>query len=74
MTYNEPRYAALRAQGGTRVFALNRERLETLLDSHPRIVYKAMRAIMRVVHAIQRRMNLHLIELQNYIYKVHGKY
>jgi CRP-like cAMP-binding protein len=71
---NQPRYASLRAIGATRVFALNRERLESLLDTHPRVVYKAMRAIIRVVHDIQRRLNLHLIELQNYIYKVHGKY
>lgn len=71
---NEPRFAALRAVGSTRVFSLNREKFETLLDSHPRIVYKAMRAIMRVVHAIQRRLSMNLVELQNYIYKVHGKY
>jgi CRP-like cAMP-binding protein len=71
---NEPRYAALRAVGASRVFSLNREKFETLLDSHPRVVYKTMRAIMRVVHAIQRRLSMNLVELQNYIYKVHGKY
>jgi len=71
---NEPRFAALRAAGTTRVFSLNREKFETLVDSHPRIVYKVMRAIMRVVHSIQRRLSMNLVELQNYIYKVHGKY
>lgn len=71
---NEPRYAALRAVGKTRVFSLNREKFETLVDSHPRVVYKVMRAIMRVVHSIQRRLSMNLVELQNYIYKVHGKY
>jgi len=71
---NEPRFAALRAVGTTRVFSLNREKFETLVDSHPRIVYKVMRAIMRVVHSIQRRLSMNLVELQNYIYKVHGKY
>ncbi len=71
---NEPRFATLRAEGATRVFSLNREKFETLLDSHPRVVYKAMRAIMRVVHSIQRRLSMNLVELQNYIYKVHGKY
>jgi CRP/FNR family transcriptional regulator, cyclic AMP receptor protein len=71
---NASRSHSLVARGATRVFSLNREKFETLLDSHPRLVYKTMRAIMRVVHSIQRRMSLNLVELQNYIYKVHGKY
>jgi CRP/FNR family transcriptional regulator, cyclic AMP receptor protein len=71
---NAPRTHSFVARGATRVFSLNREKFETLLDSHPRVVYKTMRGIMRVVHGIQRRMSLHLLELQNYIYKVHGKY
>ena len=71
---DEPRYASLRAQGETRVFSLNRGKFETLLKTHPKVVYKTMRAIMRVVHALQRRMSMHLIELQNYIYKTRGKY
>lgn len=69
-----PHYAALRAQGETRVFSLNRGRFELMLTSQPVIVYKTMRAIMRTVHAIQRRMSMHMLELTNYIYKTHGKY
>jgi CRP-like cAMP-binding protein len=71
---DEPRYACLRAQGPTQVFSLNRGKFETLLKTKPKIVYKTMRAIMRVVHGLQRRMSMHLVELQNYIYKTHGKY
>jgi CRP-like cAMP-binding protein len=71
---DEVRYASLIASGPTRVFSLNREKFETLVATHPRVVYKAMRAIMRVVHAIQRRLSMQMIELQNYIYKTHGKY
>jgi len=71
---NTPRSHSLVAKGATRVFSLNREKFETVIPAHPMLVYKVMRAIMRVAHAVQRRMSLHLIELQNYIYKVHGKY
>lgn len=71
---DEPRSASLVASGQTRVFSLRREQLETLLDTHPRIVYRTMRAIMRVVHAIQRRLTMQMVQLQNYIYKTHGRY
>ena len=71
---NAPRSHSLIAKGPTRVFSLNREKFETLIPSQPMLVYKVMRAIMRVAHAVQRRMSLNLAELQNYIYKVHGKY
>ena len=71
---NAPRSHSLVARGATRVFSLNREKFEGLIPSQPMLVYKVMRAIMRVAHAVQRRMSLNLVELQNYIYKIHGKY
>ena len=37
-------------------------------------VYRVMRAIIRTVHAIQRRLSMQQVELTNYIYKQHGKY
>jgi CRP-like cAMP-binding protein len=67
-------YASLVALGDTRVLGLKRETLESLLTSHPDIVYKVMRAIIRVVHQIQRRLSMQSAELTNYIYKQHGKY
>jgi hypothetical protein len=33
-----------------------------------------MRAIVRTVHAIQRRLSMQSVELTNYIYKQHGRY
>ena len=66
--------ATLRAIGQTEVFSIKRDRLESLLDSHPRIVYLVMRAIFREVHGILRRMNMQHIELSNYISKQHGRY
>jgi CRP-like cAMP-binding protein len=69
-----PHYASLVATAETRVFGLERERLESLLDTHPDIVYRVMRAIVRTVHEIQRRISMHSTELMNYIYKQHGRY
>ena len=67
-------YASLVAVGPTRVFGLEREKLEALLPTHPEIVYRVMRAIVRTVHEIQRRISMHSVELTNYIYKQHGRY
>jgi CRP/FNR family cyclic AMP-dependent transcriptional regulator len=70
----DPRYAALRAAGPTRVLCLKRDKLESLLGREPLIVYRVMRAIFRVVHGILHRMALQANELTNYIFKQHGKY
>jgi CRP-like cAMP-binding protein len=67
-------YAALVSRGTTRVFGLEREELESLLKVDPDAVYRVMRAIIRTVHAIQRRLSMQQVELTNYIYKQHGKY
>ena len=67
-------YASLVARGDTRVLGLERERLESLLTARPDIVYRVMRAIIRAVHQIQRRLSMQSVELTNYIYKQHGRY
>jgi CRP-like cAMP-binding protein len=67
-------YASLVATSPTRVFGLEREKLESLLQVHPEIVYRVMRAIIRTVHQIQRRLSMQSVELANYIYKQHGRY
>jgi len=67
-------YAALVARGETRVLGLEREKLESLLTARPDIVYRVMRAIIRAVHQIQRRLSMQSVELTNYIYKQHGRY
>jgi CRP-like cAMP-binding protein len=69
-----PRYAALKAQGPVCVFRLSRNTFELLVPTHPWVVYKTMRAIMRTVHALQRRMSMQMIELTNYIWKQGGRY
>jgi CRP-like cAMP-binding protein len=67
-------YASLVVRGPTQVISLSREKLESLLDAEPLIVYRVMRAIVRAVHAIQRRLSAQSVELSNYIYKQHGRY
>ena len=69
-----PHYAALRAAGPTQVLSLQREKLESLLERDPVIVYRVMRAIFRVVHVILNRLAMQSSELTNYVFKVHGKY
>ena len=66
--------ATLRAIGPTEVFSLKRDRLESLIDTHPRVVYLVMRAVVREIHVILRRMNMQHVELSNYISKRHGRY
>jgi CRP-like cAMP-binding protein len=68
------RYASLVALSDTRVLGLSRSSLEGLLDTHPKVVYHVMRAIVRVVHEIQRRLSMQTAELTNYLYKTHGRY
>lgn len=68
------RYASLVALSDTRVLGLSRDALEGLLETRPKIVYHVMRAIVRVVHDIQRRLSMQTAELTNYLYKTHGRY
>jgi ribosome-associated toxin RatA of RatAB toxin-antitoxin module/CRP-like cAMP-binding protein len=68
------RYASLVAQTDLQLLVLEREGLESLLDSHPRVVYGVMRTIVRTVHRTQSRMSLQATELTNYIVKQHGRY
>lgn len=69
-----PRTATLRAVGECRVYTMEPERFETLLDSHPHLVYKVMRAIFRITHVNLMRMNQQTQQLENYITKTRGRY
>ena len=69
-----PRYASLVADAGTRVLHLERTQLERLVDTHPLILYKLMRAIVRSAHGTQARQSQQASELTNYIVKQHGRY
>jgi CRP-like cAMP-binding protein len=71
---SKERYASLRATTTAHVLVLERERLESLIDSHPRLLYAVMRAILRTGHSVQTRMAVQAAELTNYIVKQHGRY
>ena len=71
---SQPRYAALVALGPTRVFSLQRSKLESLLDRHPLIVYRVMRSITRFAHQVLHRSGAQTAELTSYIFKTHAKY
>jgi CRP-like cAMP-binding protein len=68
------RFASLVAMNDSRVLGLSRGDLEGLLDRDPHLVYRVMRAIVRIVHDIQRRLSMQTAELTNYLYKTHGRY
>ena len=71
---SRPRYAALVALGPTKVFSLQRARLESLLDSHPLVVYRVMRGITRFAHQVLHRSGVQMTELTSYLYKTKAKY
>ena len=64
----------LRALCATSVLSLKRADFEKVVEAHPQLVYKVMRAVARSAHKIVHRMNTEFIELSNYIFKQHGRY
>lgn len=66
--------ATLRAQRDTDVYVLQRQAFEALVKTHPALVYKVMRSIIRSVHTTLLRMNRQFVEMNNYIMKEHGRY
>lgn len=69
-----PRKATLRAVGNATVYTLEPDAFETLLSTHPRVVYKVMRALFRITHMNLMRMNQETRQLTDYINKTHGRY
>lgn len=66
--------ATLYAVGDTQVLSLERVKFESLINSHPMIVYRVMRGLARSMHGIVRRGNSQSAELSNYIYNINGRY
>jgi len=69
-----PRRATLTSVGNSTVYTLTPENFESLLETHPRIVYKVMRGLFRITHANLMRMNVETQQLSNYINKTGGRY
>ena len=66
--------ATLYAVGNTKVLSMPRAKFEALINSHPMMVYKFMRGVVRNVHGIVRRVNTQSAQLTNYIYRTQGRY
>jgi len=64
----------LRALCDCQVLSLTRKDFEDVVNQNPQLVYKVMRAVARSAHRIVHRMNHQFIELNNYIFKQHGRY
>jgi len=64
----------LRALCRSQVLSLARKDFEGVVDKNSQLVYKVMRAVARSAHENIHRMNSEFIELQNYIFKQHGRY
>ena len=71
---SEKHTVGLRALSTVKVLSLTREKFESIVDEHPQLVYRVMRAVGRSAHRIVHRMNADFIELSNYIFKQHGRY
>lgn len=69
-----PRKATLRAIGNATVYTLTPDDFNSLVDAHPRLAYKVMRALFRNTHANLMRMNQESQQLSNYIHKSQGRY
>ena len=68
------RKAILLADTDGVVLTLEPEDFESLIETHPWLVYKVMRALFRVTHTNLMRMNLESAELRNYMMKTGGRY
>jgi CRP/FNR family cyclic AMP-dependent transcriptional regulator len=66
--------ARINVRKNSAVLLLQRAKLETLLHSHPSIVYCVMRNLVRHVHGVARRKNAEKEEMSNYLYGMHGRY
>jgi CRP/FNR family transcriptional regulator, cyclic AMP receptor protein len=69
-----PRKATLRGIGNATVYTLTPEAFDTVVDAHPRLAFKVMRALFRVTHSNLMRMNQESQQLSNYINKTQGRY
>ncbi|MEO8332615.1 MAG: cyclic nucleotide-binding domain-containing protein [Gallionella sp.] len=66
--------SSIKVKKDSAVLLLHRSRLETLLSTHPSVVYYVMCNLVRHVHGVARRKNIENTEMSNYIYRIHGRY
>jgi CRP-like cAMP-binding protein len=69
-----PRKAGLRAANDCTLLTLEPDAFEALLDGHPRLVLKVMRALFRITHSNLMRVNQESDQLRNYVTGSNGRY
>ncbi len=68
------RKATITAATDAIIYTLEPKDFEALLEKHPKVVYKVMRALFRVTHSNLLRMNMESQAMTNYINKAGGRY
>jgi CRP-like cAMP-binding protein len=66
--------ARIIARKESAVLLLQRTKLESLLHTHPSIVYRVMRNLVRHVHGVARRKNAEKEQMTDYFYRMNGRY
>ncbi len=66
--------ARIKVRKDSAVLLLQRAKLESMLNSHPSIVYCVMSNLVRHMHGVARRKNAEKEEMSNYLYRTHGLY
>jgi CRP-like cAMP-binding protein len=66
--------ARIKVRKNSAVLLLQRPKLESLLQTHPAIVYCVMRNLLQHVHGVARRTKAENRELSNYFYRMNGRY
>ncbi|MBI5345502.1 MAG: cyclic nucleotide-binding domain-containing protein [Deltaproteobacteria bacterium] len=63
-----PRSATIVAISDLETYMIDKKDFETIVDQHPRIIYKLLRNIVFTIHSIVRGMNSRYIEMLNYMW------
>ncbi len=63
-----PRSATIVALSDLDTYVIDKKDFESLVDKHPRIIYKLLKNIVFTIHDIVRRMNTSYMEMINYMW------
>ena|SRR5690554_1579161 len=63
----EPHSMTLKSRKESNVIVLKRQDFESLIETHPTIVYHVMRAILRASHKLQRELNSRFMEMNRFV-------
>jgi len=63
-----PRSATIVAVSDIETYVMDKADFETLVDTHPRIIYKILKNIVFTIHSIVRGMNARYVEMVNYMW------